>query len=49
MAYILSEDDPECPVVKPGPLTNYTLFDPKEYCLKKDLVATKHYRYTLVY
>ncbi|TMW64017.1 hypothetical protein Poli38472_014134 [Pythium oligandrum] len=44
MAYILSEDDPDCPVVKPGPLTNYTLFDPKEYCLKRDLVATKHYR-----
>ncbi|DAZ92713.1 TPA: hypothetical protein N0F65_012838 [Lagenidium giganteum] len=44
MAYILSEDDPDCPVVKPGPLTNYTLFDAKEYCIKKDLVATKHYR-----
>ncbi|KAF1321227.1 Peptidase c19, ubiquitin-specific peptidase, dusp domain, partial [Globisporangium splendens] len=44
MAYILSEDDPDCPVVKPGPLTNYSLFDPKEYCLKKGLVATTHYR-----
>ncbi|KAJ0393305.1 hypothetical protein P43SY_009659 [Pythium insidiosum] len=44
MAYILSEDDPDCPVVRPGPLTNYSLFDPKEYCLKKGLEATKHYR-----
>jgi hypothetical protein len=49
MAYILSEDDPDCPVVKPGPLTNYSLFDPKEYCLKKELVATKHYRYVVLW
>lgn len=45
MAFVLSEDDPESPVMRPGPLTNYSLFDPKEYCLKKGLVATEHYRY----
>ena len=44
MNYVLSEDDPDCPVSKPGPLTNHSLFDPHEYSIKKDLIATKHYR-----
>lgn len=44
MAYVLSEDDPDCPVTRPGPLTNVTLFDPQEYCLRKGLVTTTHYR-----
>jgi hypothetical protein len=44
MAYVLSEDDPECPETRPGPLTNATLFDPQEYCLRKGLEATTHYR-----
>lgn len=44
MVYVLSEDDPESPPQRPGPLTNVSLFDPKEYCLRKGLVATTHYR-----
>jgi hypothetical protein len=44
MAYIIAEDDPECPVSKPSPLANRTLYDPNELCLKKGLVSTKDYR-----
>ena len=45
MAYIISEEDDESPAAKPGPLTNSSLYDTLEYSLKKDLEATKDYRY----
>ncbi|RLN95480.1 hypothetical protein BBJ28_00007272 [Nothophytophthora sp. Chile5] len=45
MAYVLSDDgDPDCPVTRPGPLTNDSLFDRAEFRVKKGLQKTKHYR-----